>query len=189
MWDPLFFLTCTPPSFFIFLSKKDKRRRGGAWTGSGRKSEIKNKIFLFDPYKKNRPPTLRPRSFFFLSASLPPIVVGGDLLDLSSLLARRAMRGGMPEGRGRVILIIKWPPPPLPRRGEVLFLIKWPRGEVIFGTEGGRERPFKGLCLPHPPPPPSFILIFSPALPYHNLDYENNPCLKGKGDSEKTCLF
>nr|UYR50757.1 hypothetical protein [Morchella crassipes] len=42
-----------------------------------------------------------------------------------------------------------------------------------------------------PPPPPlnSFILIFSPALPYHNLDYENNPCLKGKGDLEKTCLF
>nr|UYR50789.1 hypothetical protein [Morchella crassipes] len=39
------------------------------------------------------------------------------------------------------------------------------------------------------PPLNSFILIFSPALPYHNLDYENNPCLKGKGDLEKTCLF
>nr|UYR50959.1 hypothetical protein [Morchella crassipes] len=42
---------------------------------------------------------------------------------------------------------------------------------------------------PLPPPLHSFILIFSPALPYHNLDYENNPCLKGKGDLEKTCLF
>nr|UYR51046.1 hypothetical protein [Morchella crassipes] len=73
--------------------------------------------------------------------------------------------------------------------GEVLFLIKWPRGGGHLCDRGGRERPFKGLCLPHPPPPSSFILIFSPALPYHNLDYENNPCLKGKGDSEKTCLF
>nr|UYR50915.1 hypothetical protein [Morchella crassipes] len=55
----------------------------------------------------------------------------------------------------------------------------------------GGEWPLKIIKWPLPPLPPlnSFILIFSPALPYHNLDYENNPCLKGKGDLEKTCLF
>nr|UYR50978.1 hypothetical protein [Morchella crassipes] len=51
---------------------------------------------------------------------------------------------------------------------------------------GGGRAPLRASPSLHPP---SFILIFSPALPYHNLDYENNPCLKGKGDSEKTCLF
>nr|UYR51093.1 hypothetical protein [Morchella crassipes] len=60
------------------------------------------------------------------------------------------------------------------------------------GGEGRGEAALKKIKWPLPPPLPplhSFILIFSPALPYHNLDYENNPCLKGKGDLEKTCLF
>nr|UYR50762.1 hypothetical protein [Morchella crassipes] len=61
-----------------------------------------------------------------------------------------------------------------------------PSLHVMRGVEGGGGG--RSSLWP-PPPPPSFILIFSPALPYHNLDYENNPCLKGKGDSEKTCLF
>nr|UYR51009.1 hypothetical protein [Morchella crassipes] len=124
-------------------------------------------------HRSNSPPlfpNVRPR--VACPPALPIISLRKYFPPIPGPFRPREAGGGPKGGGGRVILIIKWPPPSLPpppfmlcgewRGGEEggggPFFNKMTEGGGHLCDRGGRERPFKGLCLPHPPPP---LLVLS----------------------------
>nr|UYR51174.1 hypothetical protein [Morchella crassipes] len=162
--------------------EKEKKEQGRRWWGGGVRGAAPPLSWPQGPWERGGLMEGEDgllwkleRGFAIFTAPVPPTQWWGG--------GCKGGEGGGGRGGEAAIKIIKWSlprPPSTPR-------ITCREGGGKRGGEGGGH--FNHKMTTPPPPPPSFILIFSPALPYHNLDYENNPCLKGKGDSEKTCLF